>query len=52
MPGSIAAGPAPRGGRRRTALAFLALTAGLAAVILLVLALAPSAGAAGGCDGG
>jgi len=52
IPGSVAAEPAPRAGRWRAALVLLALTAGVAAAIILAVLLAPSAGAAGGCGGG
>jgi hypothetical protein len=50
---STTAGPEPpRGGRWRTTAILLATMAGLAAVTFLVVVLAPSAGAAGGCGGG
>jgi hypothetical protein len=58
VPGSMTAEPGPPaeprppGGRWRSAVFLLALMAGLVAATLLVVTLAPSAGAAGGCGGG
>jgi hypothetical protein len=54
VPGSLTAEPGPqtRAGRWRSAVFLLALTAGLAAITFLVVTLAPSASAAGGCGGG
>jgi hypothetical protein len=52
IPASITAEPAPPQRRRSGAVFLLALIAGLAAVTFLVMVVAPSAGAAGGCGGG
>jgi hypothetical protein len=58
MAGSTAAGPQPgprpgRGGQRwRSAVFLLVLVGCLAAITVLVMVVAPSAGAAGGCGGG
>jgi len=49
---SMTAGPAPAPRRWSGTVFLLALIAGLAAVTFLVLVVAPSAGAAGGCGGG
>ena len=47
-----AAPPAPRRGGWRSVLFLVILLASLPAVIALLVALSPSAGAAGGCGGG
>jgi hypothetical protein len=52
VPGPMTAEPGPRVGRWRAAVVLLVLLAGLAVTTFLVMALAPSAGAAGGCGGG
>ena len=52
VPGPIMAEPAPPPRRWGGAVFLLALIAGLAAITFLVLVVAPSAGAAGGCGGG
>jgi hypothetical protein len=51
-PASMTAEPGPAPRRWRGALFLLTLIAGLAAVTFLLLVVAPSVGAAGGCGGG